>query len=174
MAPRVGFEPTAARLTVERKPLFFSVCYHMFALYPLTDSCGFQRIVITPDDLYVLTMFRRYVTPKRSRIMLSDERRVRFEELAAEHRASFAELSRILGRGDSYVSDYLRRKVPYDLAAADSGKLARFFGVDPDTLRPLRQPTSLRSRLTTLPRCQDRGPARNPDQGEDWLAEGGG
>lgn len=95
--------------------------------------------------------------------MLPHERRARLEELATEHGASFAELSRILGRNEAYFSDYLRRKVPYDLAEADRSKLARFFGVDPDGLRPRRMPTSLRSRLATLPKCPDRDRPRSQD-----------
>lgn len=105
--------------------------------------------------------------------MLADERRDRFEALAGEHKASFAELSRILGRNESYISDYLRRKVPYDLADADNAKLARFFGVDPAALRPQRQSTSLRSRVVKLPiyRDQDRLRNQDPDQRRDVAAE---
>jgi hypothetical protein len=68
--------------------------------------------------------------------MLPDETRARVAELISAHRASLAGLSRMLGRGEGYMSDYLNRKVPYDLAAADRGRLARFFGVDPEALKP--------------------------------------
>lgn len=71
------------------------------------------------------------------RIMLADERRARLAALAREHNASHAELSRILGRNDAYVSSYLRRSAPYDLADHDRRKLARFFGVHEETLKPI-------------------------------------
>ena len=70
------------------------------------------------------------------RLMLPDERRSRLAELVQQHRACRKGLSRFLGRGDSYVSDYLTRSVPYDLAETDRELLARYFGVDKDTLRP--------------------------------------
>lgn len=79
--------------------------------------------------------------------MLPDQRRARFEALAAEQGVSHAELSRILGRNEAYVSSYLRRSVPYDLAEKDRRLLARYFGVDEEALRPRRYATSLRSRV---------------------------
>lgn len=89
--------------------------------------------------------------------MLPDERRARFEALAIEHDASHAELSRILERGDGYVSSYLRRAVPYDLATADRSKLARFFGVDPETLKPVRHPNPLSTRRRQAPHSPGSG-----------------
>ncbi|HVJ03823.1 MAG TPA: helix-turn-helix transcriptional regulator [Sphingomonas sp.] len=68
------------------------------------------------------------------RITLPDERRARLAALAQEHDASHAELSRIIGRGETYISRYLRRAVPYDLPELDRRRLARFFGVDEETL----------------------------------------
>lgn len=97
------------------------------------------------------------------KIMLADERRARLEDLAGEQRASFAELSRVLGRNEAYVSDYLRRKVPYDLSDPDRSKLARYFGVDEDTLRPRRAPTSLRARLTRRPTFRGQDQVRSQD-----------
>lgn len=70
--------------------------------------------------------------------MLPDERRVRLAELVAAQDTSLAELSRVLGRNEGYMSSYLHRKVPYDLASADRSRLARFLGVDPETMK--RQP----------------------------------
>jgi hypothetical protein len=91
-----------------------------------------------PRLIYVPIMFRASNTPARPRLrlMLPDERRARFQALAIEQGASHVELSQILGRNDAYVSSYLTRGVPYDLARADQSKLARFFGVDEDTLKP--------------------------------------
>lgn len=71
------------------------------------------------------------------RIILPDERRARFAELVTQHKSSLVQLSRIIGRSDGYFSSYLRRSVPYDLAERDRRKLARYFGVDEETLRPV-------------------------------------
>lgn len=89
--------------------------------------------------------------------MLPDERRARFEALALEHKVTSSELSRILGRNDAYVSSYLRRRVPYDLAAADRNKLARFFGVDEETLKPCRRPDPLSTRRRQAPHMPGSG-----------------
>ena len=70
------------------------------------------------------------------RLMLPDERRSRFGELVRQHKASRKGLSRLLGRGDGYVARYLTDSVPYDLAESDRDLLARYFGVEADTLRP--------------------------------------
>lgn len=70
------------------------------------------------------------------RLMLPDERRARLDQLVRQHKASLKGLSRFIGRGDGYLSSYLTRQVPYDLAEPDRALLARYFGVDKDTLRP--------------------------------------
>ena len=70
------------------------------------------------------------------RLMLPDERRARFGQLVDQHRASRKGLSRLLGRGDGYLARYLADSVPYDLAERDRDLLARYFGVEADTLRP--------------------------------------
>lgn len=69
--------------------------------------------------------------------MLPDERRARMVELVREHRASRKGLSRLLGRGDGYLARYLSESVPYDLARTDREMLARYFGVDAETLKPM-------------------------------------
>lgn len=70
------------------------------------------------------------------RLMLPNERRARLGELVARHGANCASLSRLMGRGTGYLGRYLREAVPYDLAEQDRDLLARYFGVDADTLRP--------------------------------------
>lgn len=72
------------------------------------------------------------------RLMLPDEARARLADLVAAQATSLAELSRVLGRNEGYMSSYINRKVPYDLTHADRSRLARFLGVDPETLK--RQP----------------------------------
>jgi len=73
---------------------------------------------------------------RRMRMMLADERRARLDELATEY-GNITDLSRVLGKSDSYMARYLRDRVPYDLASRDRQKLASFFGVDDETLRRL-------------------------------------
>ncbi len=68
--------------------------------------------------------------------MLPEERRARFAALAKTRGTSLKIISRIIGRSDGYFARYLRERVPYDLAERDYRKLARYFGVDADTMRP--------------------------------------
>lgn len=70
------------------------------------------------------------------RIMLPNEKRTRLAELVVQHGTSRKDLSRFMGRGDGYLSRYLSGGVPYELAEDDHDLLARFFGVEVDTLRP--------------------------------------
>lgn len=55
--------------------------------------------------------------------------RAALEALMAEQGASFAELSRVIGRNPAYLQQYVRRGSPRELAERDRALLARFFGV---------------------------------------------
>ncbi|MDP5280259.1 S24 family peptidase [Sphingomonas sp. DG1-23] len=55
--------------------------------------------------------------------------RAALEALMAEQGASFAELSRVIGRNPAYLQQYVRRGSPRELAERDRELLARFFGV---------------------------------------------
>lgn len=55
--------------------------------------------------------------------------RAALEALMAEQGASFAELSRVIGRNAAYLQQYVRRGSPRELAERDRALLARFFGV---------------------------------------------
>jgi len=55
--------------------------------------------------------------------------RAALEALIAEHGASLADLSRLLGRNLAYLQQYLVRGTPRLLAEADRALLARYFGV---------------------------------------------
>lgn len=55
--------------------------------------------------------------------------RAALEALMAEQGASFAALSRVLGRNPAYLQQYLRRGSPRELAERDRALLTRFFGV---------------------------------------------
>jgi hypothetical protein len=71
------------------------------------------------------------------RLLLAHEARARLAALAAQHNASGAELSRIIGKSDAYMGRYLSQGSPYELVDADRRRLARYFGVHEDSLRPL-------------------------------------
>ncbi|WP_319937547.1 hypothetical protein [Sphingomonas cannabina] len=58
------------------------------------------------------------------------EQRRALEALIAEGGASFAALSRMLGRNPAWLQQYLKRGTPRLLPEEDRGRLARFFGVD--------------------------------------------
>ncbi|MBO9711405.1 LexA family transcriptional regulator [Sphingomonas sp.] len=49
--------------------------------------------------------------------------------LIAEHGASYARLSRLLGRNDAYLQQFVTRGSPRELAERDRALLARYFGV---------------------------------------------
>lgn len=55
--------------------------------------------------------------------------RAALEALMAEQGASFAELSRVIGRNPAYLQQYVRRGSPRELGERDRALLARFFGV---------------------------------------------
>jgi SOS-response transcriptional repressor LexA len=55
--------------------------------------------------------------------------RAALEALMAEQGASFAELSRVIGRNAAYLQQYVRRGSPRELAERDRALLARYFGV---------------------------------------------
>jgi len=56
--------------------------------------------------------------------------RAKLAELVERDRASLAYLSRALGRGDGYLSRFVRDGRPESLAPADREYLARWFNVD--------------------------------------------
>lgn len=64
---------------------------------------------------------------------MDDARRV-LEQLIQSNGCNFTSLSRLLGRNDAYIQQYLRRQSPRFLDDSDIGTLARFFGVDPAIL----------------------------------------
>ncbi len=72
---------------------------------------------------------------------------------------SLAQLSRILGRPDGFIARFVREAVPYELAAADRDKVARYFGVPgpflgaparPDDRRAFAQRMRRRPRYETV------------------------
>jgi hypothetical protein len=55
--------------------------------------------------------------------------RTALEALMSEQGASFAELSRVIGRNPAYLQQYVRRGSPRTLAERDRALLARYLGV---------------------------------------------
>ena len=62
--------------------------------------------------------------------------------MSADGAETLAALSRLIGRNDAYLQQYLRRGTPRVLAEVDRQRLARYFGVDEAELGgPERVPT---------------------------------
>jgi phage repressor protein C with HTH and peptisase S24 domain len=60
--------------------------------------------------------------------MISDPRQV-LERLCAEQRENFASLSRMIGRNDAYIQQYLRKGTPRQLKERERRVLARYFRI---------------------------------------------
>ena len=56
------------------------------------------------------------------------------ERLIQERREDYAGLSRLLGRNETYIQQYIKRGSPRRLADPDRRKLARYFGIDEQLL----------------------------------------
>lgn len=61
---------------------------------------------------------------------MSDEARANLKRLTAERRESLAALSRLIGRNDAYLQQFVTRGSPARLDERDREILARYFGVD--------------------------------------------
>jgi phage repressor protein C with HTH and peptisase S24 domain len=64
---------------------------------------------------------------------MSDDSRATLERLCAERGESLAGLSRLLGRNDAYIQQYLRKGTPRRLPERERRTLARYFAV-PDSM----------------------------------------
>ena len=60
---------------------------------------------------------------------MSDESRAMLEKLCAERGESLAGLSRLLGRNDAYIQQFLRKGTPRRLPERERRTLARYFGI---------------------------------------------
>lgn len=63
-------------------------------------------------------------------VIRSEAVRATIERLSAERGDSFAMLSRMLGRNDAYMQQFVRRGIPARLAEDDRLKLAQHFSID--------------------------------------------
>ena len=64
---------------------------------------------------------------------MSDDSRATLERLCAERGESFAGLSRLLGRNDAYIQQYLRKGTPRRLPERERRILSRYFAI-PDSM----------------------------------------
>ena len=62
------------------------------------------------------------------------DQRLALEQLIRDRREDFAALSRLIGRNSAYIQQYIKRGTPRRLAEEDRRTLARYFGVDEETL----------------------------------------
>ncbi len=69
--------------------------------------------------------------------------------LIARHQESYAGLSRLLGRNDAYVQQFVQRGSPRRLAEADRKLLAAYFGVDEAVLGG---PCAVEAAIARVPR----------------------
>lgn len=107
---------------------------------------------------------------------MDDARRV-LEGLIRENGCNFSALSRLLGRNDAYIQQYLRRHSPRVLDDSDIGILAQFFGVDPGVLGGSRQVLRPIREVVLLPVLDGHKRPGRPDAAQashtpfaaDWL-----
>ena len=64
---------------------------------------------------------------------MSDSPRQLLEKLCAERGENFASLSRLIGRNDAYIQQYLRKGTPRQLKERERRTLARYFQI-PESL----------------------------------------
>jgi hypothetical protein len=96
------------------------------------------------------------------------------ERLMAERGEDCASLSRLIGRNDAYVQQFIRRGSPRRLAEADRATLARYFGV-PESWLGGRVPaaTAALPALVTVPVFDTAASAGPGAVGEDRLSTAG-
>jgi phage repressor protein C with HTH and peptisase S24 domain len=90
--------------------------------------------------------------------MLTDPRKV-LERLCAERGEDFASLSRMLGRNQAYIQQYVRRGVPKRLKEEERRKLARYFSVSEAMLGGPAQPQVGNGELISVVRIPVRASA---------------
>jgi len=76
-------------------------------------------------------------------VMEMDATRHRLLELAAERRVSLARLSRMVGKNESYLQQFVRKGSPRKLEENDRAMLARFFGVAETELGAAQEKSSV-------------------------------
>jgi phage repressor protein C with HTH and peptisase S24 domain len=105
--------------------------------------------------------------------MLEDDPRAVLERLIRERGEDCASLSRLIGRNDAYVQQFIRRGSPRRLAEADRATLARYFGVPESWLGGPEAKTPPASSLLTVPILDTAASAGPGALGEDRLSAAG-
>ena len=102
---------------------------------------------------------------------MSDDARNTLQRLCAERGESLAGLSRLLGRNDAYIQQYLRKGSPRRLPEAERRTLARYFAV-PDSMLggPAADPEPVRGALVAIRRRAVRASAGAGAQADDAEA----
>lgn len=83
-----------------------------------------------------------------------DEPRTVLARLIRERREDFAALSRMLGRNQAYIQQYIKRGVPRRLSQRDRQMLARYFGIDEVLLGGLPGTSGRGDGLILVPRLE--------------------
>lgn len=105
--------------------------------------------------------------------MGEEDPRAVLERLIHERGEDCASLSRLIGRNDAYVQQFIRRGSPRRLAEADRAVLARYFGV-PEQWLGGRAPAAAASlALVTVPVFDTAASAGPGALGEDRLSAAG-
>jgi hypothetical protein len=103
--------------------------------------------------------------------MMMDEARATLQRLCAERGESLAGLSRLVGRNDAYLQQYLRKGTPRRLPETERRTLARYFAI-PDAMLggPQATPDSTPGALVPVRRSAVRASAGPGAVAEDQLA----
>ncbi len=92
--------------------------------------------------------------------MTVDDPRATLARLCAERGESLAGLSRLLGRNDAYIQQYLRKGTPRRLPERERGTLARYFAIAETMLgAPAAEPIERAAPLISVRRCAVRASA---------------
>jgi len=102
--------------------------------------------------------------------MIRDEARATLERLCSERGESLAGLSRLVGRNDAYLQQYLRKGTPRRLPEAERRTLARYFAI-PDAMLggPPAAPDATPGALVPVRRSAVRASAGPGAIGDDQL-----
>jgi hypothetical protein len=105
--------------------------------------------------------------------MVEEDPRAVLERLIRERGEDCASLSRLIGRNDAYVQQFIRRGSPRRLAEADRATLARYFGIPEAWLGGPSGASPPKPALLTVPVFDTAASAGPGAVGEDRLSAAG-
>lgn len=105
--------------------------------------------------------------------MVEEDPRTVLERLIRERGEDCTSLSRLIGRNDSYVQQFIRRGSPRRLAETDRATLARYFGIPETWLGGLERIAPAAAALLTVPVLDTAASAGPGAVGEDRLSAAG-